>query len=59
MPGVINPKPTKGTGILRFSKDIYLKFEYDLEAEDGPVIIGHFHIGEEDIELLPEEGPIG
>lgn len=57
MPGIVTPKPTKGSGILRFSKDIYLKFEYDVESEDNPVITGHFHIGEVDIELLPEEGP--
>lgn len=53
MPGVINPKPTKGTGILRFSKDIYLKFEYDLESEGADPIVGYFHVGDETITLLP------
>lgn len=55
MPGVINPKPGKGTGILRFSKDIYLKFEYDVESEDE-VIRGEFHYGEYTVELLPAIG---
>lgn len=53
MPEIITPKPkpTKGTGILRFSEDIYLKFEYDIGSEE--VIRGVFHYGEYNVELLP------
>lgn len=47
------PKPTKGSGILRFSEDIYLKFEYDLESEDPEAIVGHFHVDDATITLLP------
>lgn len=54
MPGTVLPNPTKGTGILRFSEDIYLKFEYDLESEDPYAIAGYFHVGDETITLLPE-----
>lgn len=53
MPAIITPKPTKGTGILRFSEDIYLKFEYDLDSDDPYAIAGYFHVGESDIILIP------
>lgn len=54
MPEIITPKPTKGTGILRFSEGIYLKFEYDLESDDSYAIAGYLHIGDDTITLLPE-----
>ncbi len=54
MPEIITPKPTKGTGILRFSEDIYLKFEYDLESDEDYAIAGYFHVGDATITLLPE-----
>lgn len=49
------PKPTKGSGILRFSEDVYLKFEYDVGSDDD-VIRGIFHYGEYEVELLPAIG---
>lgn len=56
MPEVINPKPTKGTGILRFSEDIYLEFKYNLVPEDPDdpnALVGYFHSGETTITLSP------
>ena len=47
------PKPTKGSGILRFSEDIYLELKYDLESEDPEAIVGHFHVDDATITLLP------
>lgn len=52
MPEIVMPKPTKGTGILRFSEDVYLEFKYDIGSEEE-VIRGVFHYGEYDVELLP------
>ena len=49
----ITPKPTKGTGILRFSEDIYLEFKYDAESEGDDRLIGYFHFGDESVTLLP------
>lgn len=53
MPEIVTPKPTKGTGILRFSKDIYLEFKYDAESSDEDSLVGYFHYGTKTVELLP------
>lgn len=55
MPDVL-PKPTKGTGILKFSKDVYLEFKYDAESEEDDALVGYFHYGEETVTLLPYIG---
>lgn len=47
----ITPKPTKGSGILKFSEDAYLEFKYDYEED---ILGGIFHFGENEINLVPE-----
>ncbi len=55
MPDVL-PKPIRGTGILRFSEDVYLEFKYDAESVDPEALVGYFHYGTDTVELLPALG---
>ena len=54
MPGTVLPNPTKGTGILRFSEEVYIEFKYDVESDDPEALVGYFHYGNETVTLLPE-----
>ena len=54
MPDVL-PKPTKGSGILRFSEDVYLKLKYDLSIEDPSEAIScTLYAGDLEIPLVPQ-----
>lgn len=51
----ITPKPTKGSGILRFSEDIYLELKYDLSIEDPSEAIScTLYAGDLEIPLVPQ-----
>ena len=45
------PEPTKGSGVFRFSPEVYLEFKYDIDNE---VLRATFHYGETVVELVPE-----
>lgn len=49
------PKPTKGSGILRFSEDIYLELKYDLNIEEpADAISCSLYAGDLEIPLVPQ-----
>lgn len=55
MPEIVTPKPTKGSGILRFSEDIYLELKYDLSIEDPAEGIScTLYAGNLEIPLVPQ-----